>query len=73
MIYLYQVKGLEYLGTKLKSGAEAKRFVTLKTSDSCPSKDDVVALAKSNSKVRKVWVMQMNGNKWKKAMDTIDV
>ncbi|MBU2560428.1 hypothetical protein KKA03_05985 [archaeon] len=54
-------------------GVEAKRFVTLKKTDSKPSKDDVLSLAKSNSKVKKVWVMQMEGNKWKKVMDTISV
>ncbi len=70
---MYQVKGLEYLGTKLKSGAEAKRFVTLKKSDSMPSRDEVVNLGKSNPKVKKVWVMRMEGNKWSKAMDVISV
>ncbi len=70
---MYQVKGLEYLGTKLKSGAEAKRFVTLDKTDSMPSKDDVISLAKGNPKVRKAWVMQMEGNRWKKVMDVVDV
>ncbi len=76
---MYYVNGLEYLGRPVKikgkemKGVEAKRFVTLKKSDSQPSKDDVMNLAKSNSKVKKVWVMQMEGNKWKKVMDTIDV
>ncbi len=76
---MYYVNGLEYLGRPVKikgkemKGVEAKRFVTLKKTDSKPSKDDVVALAKSNSKVKKVWVMQMEGNKWKKVMDTISV
>jgi hypothetical protein len=76
---MYYVNGLEYLGRPVKikgkemKGVEAKRFVTLKKTDSKPSKDDVVELAKSNSKVKKVWVMQMEGNKWKKVMDTISV
>ncbi len=70
---VYYVNGLEYLGRKLKTGAEAKRFVTLKKSNSMPSKDEVVSLAKAKSGVKKVWVMEMNGNKWKKAMDTIEV
>ncbi len=70
---MFQVKGLEYLGTKLKSGAEAKRFVTLKKSEFMPSKDEVMELAKANPKVRKVWVMEMKGNRWRKVMDTIDL
>ncbi len=76
---MYYVNGLEYLGRPVKikgkemKGVEAKRFVTLKKSDSQPSKDDVMNLAKSNPKVKKVWVMQMEGNKWKKVMDTVDV
>lgn len=70
---MYHVKGLEYLGRKLKSGVEAKRFVTLKKTGSMPSRDEVVSLAKSNPPVRKVWVMELNGNKWRKAMDVIDL
>jgi hypothetical protein len=74
---VYYVNGLEYLGRPVKvrgkEGPEAKRFVTLKKTDSMPSKDEVISLAKSNPKVKKVWVMQMEGNKWKKVMDTIDL
>ncbi|MEE8401850.1 MAG: hypothetical protein V3R86_06825 [Candidatus Hydrothermarchaeaceae archaeon] len=76
---MYYVNGLEYLGRPVKikgkemKGVEAKRFVTLKKADSQPSKDEVLSLAKSNPKVKKVWVMEMEGNKWKKVMDTISV
>ncbi|MEE8168098.1 MAG: hypothetical protein V3T58_04430 [Candidatus Hydrothermarchaeales archaeon] len=75
----YYVNALEYLGRdvtikgKTMKGVEAKRFVTLKKSDSLPSKDEVVSLAKSNPKVKKVWVMEMQGNKWRKAMDVVNV
>jgi hypothetical protein len=76
---MYYVNGLEYLGRDVKirgknmGGVEAKKFVTLKKTDSLPSKDEVLELAKSNPKVKKVWVMEIKGNKWKKVMDTVDV
>jgi hypothetical protein len=76
---MYYVNGLEYLGRnvqirgKTMEGVEAKRFVTLKKTDTMPSRDEVVALAKANPKVKKVWVMEINGNKWRKAMDVIDL
>ncbi len=75
----YYVNGLEYLGREVKikgktmKGVEAKRFVTLKKTDSMPSRDDVINLGKSKGGVKKVWVMQMEGNKWKKAMDVVDL
>lgn len=74
----YYIKGLEYLGRNVtirgkKKAVEAKRFVTLGKSNSKPSRDDVLAAAKKNSKVKKVWVMQMEGNKWKKAGEVIDL
>jgi len=74
----FYIKGLEYLGRNVtirgkKKDVEAKRFVTLGTSEKKPSKDEVLAAAKKNPKVKKVWVMQMEGNKLKKAMDVIDV
>ncbi len=75
----YYVNALEYLGREVKikgktmKGVEAKRFVTLKKSDSMPSRDEVTSLAKSNSKVKKVWVMEMQGNKWKKVMGVVDL
>lgn len=69
------MKGLEYLGTKLKSGAEAKRFVTLDKSEELPTKEQVITLASANPKVRKAWVMKMEGNNWSKvqAIGTIDI
>jgi hypothetical protein len=75
----YYINGLEYLGRNVKikgkemKGVEAKRFVTLKKTDKMPSRDEVIELAKSNPKVKKVWVMQMEGNKWKKVMDVINL
>lgn len=74
----YYIKGLEYLGRNVKirgeeKNVEAKRFVTLGKSDSMPSRDQVINAAKSNSRVKKVWVMKMEGNKWSKAMDTINL
>jgi hypothetical protein len=74
----YYIKGLEYLGRNVKirgeeKNVEAKRFVTLGKSDSMPSRDDVINAAKGRSGVKKAWVMKMEGNKWSKAMDTINL
>ncbi|MFQ6135559.1 MAG: hypothetical protein ACE5PM_00050 [Candidatus Hydrothermarchaeales archaeon] len=74
----YYIKGLEYLGRNVvirgeEKNVEAKRFVTLGTSESMPSRGDVISAARRNPKVKKVWVMKMEGNKWSKAMDTIDL
>jgi hypothetical protein len=76
---MFYVNALEYLGRDVKikgkvmQGVEAKRFVTLKKTPTMPSRDEVVSLAKANPKVKKVWVMEMEGNKWRKAMDVIDL
>ncbi len=76
---MYYVNGLEYLGRDVKikgkemKGVEAKRFVTLKKVDTMPTQDEVINLAKSNPKVKKVWVMEMQGNKWRKVMDVMNV
>ncbi len=75
----FYVNGLEYLGRDVKikgksmKGVEAKRFVTLKKTDSKPSKDEVLKLARTNPRIKKVWVMEMQGNKWKKAVDVMNV
>jgi len=81
---MYYVNGLEYLGRDVKikgktmKGVEAKRFVTLKKTAQKPTVDEVKALA-NNYKARgdaclgKVWVMEMEGNRWKKVLGTIDV
>ena len=74
----FYVNGLQYLGRDVKikgkvmKGVEAKRFVTLKKLDKKPAKDQVVALAKAKG-AKKVWVMEMKGNKWKKVMDVVNV
>lgn len=76
---MFYVNGLEYLGRDVKikgrtmRGVEAKRFVTLKKTSSKPSRDEVLAAARARPRVKKVWVMEMNGNKWRKAMDVINV
>jgi hypothetical protein len=74
----YYIKGLEYLGRNVKirgeeKQVEAKRFVTLGKSNNMPSRDDVLNSAKNNPRIRKVWVMKMEGNRWSKAMDTINL
>lgn len=74
----YYIKGLEYLGRNVtirgeEKEVEAKKFVTLGKTESMPSREEVMAAAKGNPKVRKVWVMKMEGNRWKKAMDTINL
>jgi hypothetical protein len=74
---MYYVNALEYLGRPVRvrgrEGPEAKRFVTLKKTETMPSRDEVIELAKSNPKVKKVWVMEMEGNKWRKVMDVINL
>jgi hypothetical protein len=54
---MYYVNALEYLGRPVKvrgrEGPEAKRFVTLMKSANMPSREEVVALAKSNPRVKK--------------------
>ena len=74
---MYYINGLEYLGRPVRvggrEGPEAKRFVNLKKTAAMPPKDAAIEAAKANPRVKKVWVMEMQGNKWRKAMDTIDL
>jgi hypothetical protein len=76
---MYYVNALEYLGRDVNirgrtmEGVEAKRFVTLKKTDTMPSREELIELARAKPGVKKVWVMEINGNKWRKAMDVIDV
>lgn len=75
---MFVIKGLEYLGRNVvvrgkEKNLEAKKFVTLAETDKEPTKDDVIKAASENSKVKRAWVMEMNGNKWKKIGDTISV
>ncbi|NOZ82626.1 MAG: hypothetical protein GXN98_02235 [Euryarchaeota archaeon] len=81
---MYYVNGLEYLGREVvirgrpMKNVEAKRFVTIKKTDRMPTKEEVLAWArewkpKDNAKLKKVWVMQMEGNKWRKVMDVINL
>ncbi len=76
---VYKIYGLEYLGKKVQSknknlaNSEAKRFVILKVTDKMPTREDVVSAAKANLRVKKAWVMQMDGNKWRKVMEKMSV
>ena len=79
---MYVVNGLEYLGRNViikgREGVEVKRFVTIKKVDSMPSKKHVLKWVKKyksekNADIRKVWVMEMVGNKWKKVMGTFTI
>jgi len=76
---MFYVNGLEYLGRDVKiqgktmKGVEAKRFVTLKKTNTKPTRDEVLSLAKARKGVKKVWVMEMTGNKWKKVMNVINL
>ncbi len=81
---MYYINGLEYLGRNVKirgremQGVEAKRFVTIKKTDKMPNREDVSKWAEEwksqkNSKLKRVWVMQIEGNKWKKVMDVISL
>ena len=76
---MFYVNGLEYLGRDVKikgktmKGVEAKRFVTLKKTNTKPSRDEALSLARARKGVKKVWVMEMSGNKWKKVMNVINL
>ena len=81
---MYYIKGQEYLGRNVKirgcvvPGVEAKRLITIKKTDKIPTREDVLKWAEEwksqqNSKLRKVWVMQIEGNRWKKVMDVIEI
>ncbi len=78
---MYYINGLEYLGRNVRirgkeMPVEAKRFVTLKKTEKMPSKEEVIEAAKNfkgEGKIKKVWVMEMNGNKWRKVMDVINL
>ncbi len=81
---MYYVNGQEYLGRNVKirghavPGVEAKRLITMKKTDEMPTREDVLKWAEEwkshkNSKLKKVWVMQIEGNRWKKVMDVIEI
>ena len=76
---VYKIYGLEYLGKKVQSknknlaNSEAKRFVILKVTDKMPTREDVVSAARANPKIKRAWVMQMDGNKWRKVMEKMSV
>ena len=71
---VYRVYGLEYLGRKVvirgKEGpVEAKRFVILAELDHMPTEREVIEIAKKSGKnIKKVWVMEAEGNKWRKVL-----
>jgi len=76
----FYITGLEYLGRNVmvrgkEKNMEAKRAVTLEKKDTMPSRDEVLAAAKKNPKVKKVWVMEWEKGKkgFRKAMDVIDI
>ena len=79
LFLVYKIYGLEYLGRKVQSknknlaNSEAKRFVILKETNKLPTKEEIIAAAKARPKVKKAWVMQMEGNRWRKAVDKINV
>ena len=79
MSLVYKIYGIEYLGKKVQSknknlaNSEAKRFVILKETGKLPTKEEIIAAAKAKPKVKKAWVMQMEGNKWRKVVDKINV
>ncbi|GCC10616.1 hypothetical protein IPdc08_00649 [archaeon] len=81
---MYYINGQEYLGINVKirgcavPGVEAKRFVIIKKTDKMPIREDVLKWAEEwksqkKSKLKKVWVMQIEGNRWKKVMDVIEI
>ncbi len=76
---IYRIYGLEYLGRTVDaknpniSKIEAKRFVVLKAMSRMPSMEEVIGIAKANPAVKKAWVMEMHGNKWRKVMDKISI
>ncbi len=81
---MYYVNGQECLGRNVKirgcemQGVEAKRFVTIKKTDKMPTREDVLKWAKEwksqkNSNLKRVWVMKIEGNRWKKVMEKIEL
>jgi hypothetical protein len=69
----YYIKGLEYLGKNIKRPIAFKRVVTIGKSDSLPSKGEVLEKAALFTRVKKVWVMKLDGNRWYKVMDSINL
>ena len=85
---MYYIKGLEYLGKNVvirgkEKNVEAKKFVTIKKTDMMPTEKDVrdacakyedeQRMAGSRADLKKAWVMEINGNKWKKVMNVINL
>ncbi len=85
---MYYIKGLEYLGKNViirgeKKDVEAKRFVTIKKTDTMPTEKDVKEacskyedeqrMSGSRADLKKAWVMEIKGNKWKKVMNVIEL
>ena len=81
---MYYINGQEYLGRTVKirghavPDVEAKRFVTIKKTDKMPTRENVLKWAEEwksqkNSTLKKVWVMQIEGNRWKKVIDVIEI
>ncbi len=81
---MYYINGQEYLGRNVKirghavSGVEAKRLITIKKTKKMPTREDVLKWAEEwksqkNATLKKVWVMQIEGNRWKKVADVIEI
>lgn len=81
---MYYVNGLEYLNRNVRirgremPNVEAKRFVTIKKTNEMPTREQVINWARGHNprgdaELKKVWVMQIEGNKWKKVMDVINL
>ena len=81
---MYYVNGQEYLGRNVKirgcelQGVEAKRLVTIKKTDKMPTREDVLKWAEEwksqkNSNLKIIWVMKIEGNRWKKVMEKIEL
>ncbi len=81
---MYYVNGQEHLGRNVKirghelQGIEAKRFVTIKKTDKMPTRENVLKWAEEwksqkNSNLKWVWVMKIEGNRWKKVMEKIEL
>jgi len=75
---MYYVYGLEYLGRKVnvkgqELPVEAKRFVILEKSANKPTEGEVKEMARESPGVRKAWVMSIEGNRWRKVMNPLEV
>lgn len=78
---MYWINAVEYydrtVGGRLKgpwTKSQMKKFVNgIAKLDKMPTREEVIAIARKNPRIKKVWVMKIEGNKWRKVMDVITI